>query len=216
MRVRSVFVVALALSLTASGLASAAPRPKPKPEPPICNVLTDPRGDNPRLLLEVHPSEGSGPTYDPNLDILSADVVNNATMVTAVIRLARLDANDSMAPTGRYYDIGLLHSSSGEADHLLAHFTATGTVYEPEGATGVLDTAKGEVRMSAPISAFPGRGYAKGDSVRVSVGTDIARPAVAGNPKQPNGDASLYELGDSGEAKTLYPLYARSCVTPGA
>jgi hypothetical protein len=213
MRARSVFVMALALSLTASGLASAAPRPKPKPQPPLCNVLTDPRGDNP----EVQPSGGTGPTYDPNLDILSADIGHNATVVTGVIRLARLDADDQMAPTGRYYRIGFLHSSSGQTDELRAHITVTGTVYEPQGATGVLDRAKGEVHISAPISAITGHPtYAKGDSVQLSVWADIALPAVPGSPKEQLGAASNEELGDRGQAKMPYPLYAPSCVTPGA
>ena len=42
------------------------------------------------------------PTYDPSLDILSADVATNATMITAVIRVKQLTQTDSSWQFGRH------------------------------------------------------------------------------------------------------------------
>lgn len=215
MRFRPASVAALALCLAASGFADAAPRPKPKPKPkpPICNLIVDPRGDTP----SVNPSGGTGAMYDPNLDVLSADIANNAEWVSGVIRLAALDPTDSMAPTGRFYMLNWAYGSNGVGQNISVAVTPTGTVFSP-GATGRLDFAKREIRINARIGDLTGHPtFAKGDTLMLRASTDVAVPASDADPYgvAASTPPTQSALGDTSQAQKLYPLHAASCVKPG-
>lgn len=215
MKVRPAPALALALALTASGLADAATRarPKPKPKPPICNLIVDPRGDTP----SVSPSGGTGASYDPNLDILSADVANNAEWVSGVIRLAALEPTDAMAPTGRFYMLNWGYGSNGVGQNISVAVTPTGTVFSP-GATGRLDFAKREIRINARIGDLTGHPtFAKGDTLLLSASSDVALPASDADPYRVAASIPPTQsgLGDTSQATKRYPLHAPSCVKPG-
>jgi hypothetical protein len=139
-----------------AGMAAAAPKAKP-----VCNIVQDAKGDA---------GADNIPGADGD-DIVSADVANDATTLTAVIRLAGLQANDPQAPFGRSYSV--LFTAPGSADLLYLSArtypqgtkflfgyqaedpnTGVNTNYALGNATGVVDLAKGEVHISVPIKSF--------------------------------------------------------------
>lgn len=146
---------ALALStvavLAASGVAGAAPaRPAPKP---VCNLVVDAAGDT------------TGPT--DALDVVSADIASDARRVTAVLRVRKLATTDGTAPTGTAYSFRFKVAGSAVQYYLLGSIEPapvgattfefgtieTGNSLTPIGdATGKVDVARNEVRISAPLS----------------------------------------------------------------
>lgn len=215
MKLRPAVAIALAVCLAASGGlgASAATKPKPKPKPPPCKTLTDPVGDMP----QTKPDGATGKLYNPNLDIVSADVANNATVVTGVIRLARLDVTDDKAPTGRRYKIEWIYGSTGVQGFVDLALTPSGMATSPVDATVKLDHAKAEIRITAKIDKLVGHPtFAKGDTMLLKVTSDIERPNTPG--LSPVGGSMLTNggLGDTGEARKPYVMYSPSCVKPGA
>lgn len=95
MRTRPALAVAVALSVALGGAATAAPKskPKPKPVPPVCNQVTDEKGD----AAIVRPQSG--------MDVVSADIATGAKKLVTTIRLAA--APDTVNPeavgSSRYY-----------------------------------------------------------------------------------------------------------------
>lgn len=106
MRTRMTALILVA-GLAMSGVADAATKHKPsKPKPPPCHILTDPANDS-------GPMSGvaGAPLYDPSLDIISADVATNATMITAVVRVKQLTQSDSSWPLGRQWEFDFTTST---------------------------------------------------------------------------------------------------------
>jgi hypothetical protein len=202
MRVRPVLVLALLPALVAAGAATAAPA-KPKP---VCNLITDPTGDT------------MGPSTA--LDIVSGDVASNGKTFTAVIRLAALAESDLSSPTGIAWGMQVTSPKSELPQYLLAtkfqgeavEFTygqVNGNRLEEAGVgTGVIDIAKKEVRIHAPVKAL---GFKTGTTV--SSLTAQGRRAT-GNPNA----ATLYTNADASDPATAksYKTDAPSCVKPGA
>lgn len=152
--IRSFLAVAAAASVAAGGAAVAAPKAG-------CNALADAAGDAKGLVIT---DPAPMPTSAKNLDVLSADIGSNAKMLTAVVRLTALDATDIESPGGRTYYF--YFTAKGVDFYLTASKSAAGAEtfsvgYVSElgrqklaGATGVFDTAKKEVRISSPLTAF--------------------------------------------------------------
>lgn len=157
--IRPVLCLALVASVSAVGAAGAATKPKPKPLKPVCNLIVDDKDDANFL--------GEAPN-DPNVDIVSGDVASNAKMITAVLRLASFSETDPQAPLGRGYY--LLFNAPGLDFPIYFNFqitpdlkrytwgtretlaTGSGSYVRKGVATGAIDTAKGEIRISVPVA----------------------------------------------------------------
>jgi hypothetical protein len=164
MKSQLTLLAAAAVLVAGAGYASAAPQPAAKP---VCNLIQDAKGDS-----GISPAPGADGD-----DIVSADIASDATTITAVLRVAALSANDPQAPLGRSYSV--LFTAPGSADLLYLSaraypqgtkfiygyqaVDATGvtTNYTLGEATGTLDTAKGEVHVSAPVKALADGAKAK-------------------------------------------------------
>lgn len=199
MKARAAVLVSAIIAAGLAGSASAATKPAPK----VCKLITDATGD-------VTPA-------GPSLDIVSGDVASDAATkkITAVIRVAGgLGASEPTAPTGRTWRIQFTHPSSDKPLYLLASQEPTGTTFEfgtisgnfldGQGtATGVIDAAKNEVRITAP-SAFDGLAKLTAGSKVTSISAVTQRRFVV-----------LLTAGDSAIATKSYTLGAASCVAVG-
>lgn len=174
-----VTLLAAALVIGGAGYASAAPakaKAKPKPVAPVCNLVVDEKGD--AKYNNVPGAAGD--------DIVTADLANDATTITGVVRLAGMSANDPQAPLGRNYSV--LFTAPGSADLLFMSArtypqgpkfvygyqaedpnTGVNTNFSLGDASGVVDLAKGEVRISVPI-----KGYVDGAKAKLAPGAKLA------------------------------------------
>ena len=225
MKTRAV-LLALPLALLSTGgaltVADAA-------KAPVCNIVTDPAGD---AGLSAVPGEG-------NDDIVSADVASDGKTITGVLRLAALDANDPMAPFGHNYIVNFSAKGVENPLFLAARTYPTGTKFifgyqstdptlplnisYPIGdATGVVDLAKKEIRVSAPNAGFAPAGS------KLTLGTKLLGVGalsyrIAGQglvPSQSVGGhfvplGGLSEQFDKAEGGN-YVVGTPSCVKPGA
>jgi hypothetical protein len=220
---RPVLALALAASMAvAGGAASAAPKkPKPKVEPPVCNLVVDEKGDDGNEVFR----------HSDSLDIVGADIASDAKSVTAVIRVAKYLATDSnAAPTGRAWSMEFSVPDAETPLWLGVQVTPTGTLFRHgwvDGtirrnlgpAEGVIDEAKGELRVTAPVGIWAETGPkgtvpTKGGTVKAgSKVTGLAAAsynfigaAAAGGSLQP---------GDTAEGSKSYTAGAPSCVAVG-
>ena len=216
MRMRPIIVVSCVLAVATSGVAVAAPKTKPKPKPP-CNLVVDKANDLISAgIVDPSLSAASRP-YDPALDVVSADIANDANTVTAVIRVAKLTVGDPLAPTGRFYRLAYTMRSTGQGGQLYVQVTPTGTLWQQGAGTGVLDTARNEVRISVPISRLVGHPLFKpGDALeKIVVQTDLAIPAAPAD--LPTGIGPTFQLlGDSANGPKPYPVGTPTCVKVGS
>jgi hypothetical protein len=213
---RPVLVVFLVASLTAAGAAGAATKPKPKP---VCHLIADASGDAPIF----------GPTpSDDSLDILSGDIATNAKTLTGVVRLKNLAAATGTSPsTGQTYYVQF--SVPGSDNPLYVAYQVDKTaglfqygdlettqgqgVYTPKGsATGIVDAAKNEIRISVGVgdlaslaSVKPGK---KISGIQALTFQNLGLPNAAG------GGGALVG-GDTADATKSYVAGYPSCVTPG-
>jgi hypothetical protein len=177
MKVRAAVLVVSLLPLGAATSAFAATRPAPKP---VCQIIKDATGD--AAYNGVVPGTG-------NDDIVSADLASNGKTVTAVIRLAALDANDPQAPLGHNYIVTFGGKGAANTLFLAARTYATGTkfLYGYQGsdptlpinisypmgdATGTVNAAKKEIHISVANAAFAAQGS------KLPVGSKLTSPAV--------------------------------------
>ena len=211
MSIRTAAVLALAASVVAGGAAVAAPKAKP-----ACNLFTDQAGDGTGFLL----TDQNYLPNDPQLDILSGDVASDGKRITAVLRLSALDKTDSNAPTGRTYyvnfgiaDVELNLSAAVDSDGATtfqAGYQDTASRAGLGAVTGVLDTAKKEVRITAPLSIFAEKLPLKAGT-KLEYVEGLAQRYVgnrtAGRGVTPSADAT-----DPGSS---YTIGAPSCVAVG-
>lgn len=163
MKTRAILLTAAVASCTLAGVhAEAASKAKP-----ICKNVIDDKGD---VVLTQAAEQSKTP--DPALDIVSADLGSNTKAVTAVIRLDKLARPASTSPAGTVYELRVTHAKSDLVYTLWAHVTGATATYgvgtvdgaspQPElvkstgTATGVVDVAKSEIRITAPYSALGG------------------------------------------------------------
>ena len=194
-------VVALGLMAGAHS-ADAAVKKKPTPKP-LCQLVTDPSGDV--------------KTSDASIDLLSADVASNKDTITVVFRVAKLTADDTLAPTGRFYSLSFT-TPDGLGNSITAQLTPTGNIWNggsppsTSTGTGVVDVAKNEVRVSVPIDRLVGHPLFKPGTLL----TNLVARADYGNPVLA-AQTSLGLLGDvtTKENAKSYPIGAASCVAVG-
>jgi hypothetical protein len=210
-KVRSVLLVAALVATGISASADAAVR-----RPPPCKTILDPEGDS---------------AHGASLDIVSADIASDRKTVTAVIRLASISKTNPDAPTGQgyYFDF----TAGGEAPIFLSYTitpttesfnygyvdTATGGGLHRsiDAAKGVVDTAKKEIRISAPVGAWTTYGNPKVGSkiTGITLSTYWVVGAYVPNPTNGSstGGGSL-QPADDASGKT-YVAGSPSCVVPG-
>lgn len=215
MRVRSSLIAAAAIAGTLTVAAEAAPIPK------SCNLVVDPAGD-----------DGGTLPHNDSLDVLSADIASDAKSVTAVIKVAKLTATDNNAPSGRAWYFAFNVPGAATPIYLGATVTPTATNFaygwvdgsinrSLGSATGKLDLAKNEIRVTAPIAAWGDRGAVKPKSKVTGLRTTSyyfvgaiapvpATPVTAANP----GGGSL-QPGDEALSAKTYIAAAPSCVVVG-
>lgn len=209
--------------------ASAKPKPKPKPKP-VCNLVTDEAGDA--------QYNGAVPGTDAD-DVVGGDIAGDAKTLTGVVRVGDLPAADPTWPTGRAYFLDFSSPASAEALFLSARVypqgaqfvygyrgvdptTGLNTSYTLGTATGVVDAAKKEVRISAPLSGFASKGGIKPGTSLSSLAATTWRIAGQGAvPSQEVGPVRVPVGGlllpfDDGAAVKPYVVGTPSCVKPGA
>ena len=170
-----------AAALAGTGVATAAPKP-------VCNLVTDPAGDSAVLP--------GGAVKDDALDITSIDIATNKKQLTGVIRVKKLAARPASAPGGSLWQVNFTanevefnlsaHSlASGEVVYTSSYqTTASGSLYAG-GTTGVVDLAKNEIRITAPLSLFAAQANIKpGKTVLSALGGSTGAEFVV--PDTPN------------------------------
>lgn len=209
---RPVLALAVCASVVAGGAAVAAPK-KPAVKP-ACNLVVDVKGDGTGFVF----TDASYLPNDANLDLISGDIASNAKTVTAVIRTDALTLSDSSSPTGRAYYANFtvgevaLHLSaaldgSGEATYS-AGFTETRRKSLGE-ATGVIDVAKKEIRISAPLSIFA-------EKAAIKPGTKITDLNLLAQRYVGNRSVGgVTPSADAAEGGKTYVAGAPSCVAVG-
>ena len=207
MRARPALALALLPVLLAAGAASGAPKP-------VCNLVTDATGDGTGFLM----TDQDYLPNDPNLDLVSGDVATKGRTLTAVIRTAELALSDSASPTGRAYyanftvgGVELFLSAAldgaGAATYSGGYIDTTrqslGTV------TGVVDVAKKEVRIHAPVSLFAEQAKIK-DGVKITDLNLLAQRYVGDRSA-----AGVTPSADEAVGGKSYSAGAPSCVAVG-
>lgn len=207
--------VAVVSSLVLTSLAAGGAVAAPKAAAPVCNLVVDPKGDDGSEVFK----------HSDSLDIVSADIASDAKLVTAVIRVAKYAASDSnAAPTGRAWYLEFSLPKAETPLWMGTQVTPTGTLYRygwVDGtirrslgnAEGVIDVAKNELRVSAPIGVWAERGTVKPGS-KVSGLVAASYNYVGATAPTGNGGGSL-QPGDTAESGKSYVAGAKSCVAPG-
>jgi hypothetical protein len=212
---RPALAVALIASVTAAGAAGAATKPKPKP---VCNLVLDPAGD--ASLQAPLPS-------DDALDILSADVASNAKSFTAVLRMKNVSASGAsqlghdvqisfdLAGADAPVWIGYTTSAyGGDAFQYGLIGKGTGGATSPTGkATGVVDKAKNEIRMTVPVADLNALGKVK-PGAKVSNLAVMASQLVGVAPNATGVYAFGSESVDDAAGRKSYIAGYPSCVKP--
>jgi hypothetical protein len=140
---RSRLAAAAVLAVLATTAPAYAAKAKPKPKP-VCNLVKDAPGD-----AFVATSAAGPTTYDPSLDIVSADINVNATMLTGVIRVKDLTQESQAAATGRVWNLTM--SNGTQAIGLKAYLSPLGKEQFSRGL-GKFDYAADQVRIHAKIA----------------------------------------------------------------
>jgi len=206
---RPALCIVVAASLAAAGTATAATKPKPKP---VCKLIVDAVGDASLTTAAVIP-----PNED-SLDITSADIAASSKVITGVLRLASL-GSPATAPAG--YSAVLFFSVPSSENPLYFRYATSpilGTTAEfgwdnPAADGGltslgtaavVVDQAKKEIRMSAPLKGFA-------DQATLKLGTKIS--GLTANTSRDL--VVLLVYADLAEGSKSYVVGQPSCVTPG-
>lgn len=183
--------------------ADAAPKPKPKPQ---CNTVKDPKGD-------AFVGGTGTTTYDPSLDIISADVNANAKMLTAVIRLADLTEESQWAPAGRTWTFAFTNGANPIS--LSAYQSELGGESFGKG-TGTFDYVKNEIRIHVPIGDLAPAKVVKGTILR---GFNLTSNAVVGLDDAWNLGHAFQPLSGAvdrtDETKATFKVGSLSCVVVG-
>jgi hypothetical protein len=207
--------VALAALLAVAALPTAshaAPRPKPK----VCNLVVDPAGD-------------SAPVASDAVDIVGGDIASDSRKLTAVIRLKKWADTEPTAPLGRVYQINLT-GQGGETYAFMSYFTtpagasfkygyhdATTNVDTGTGtATGKVDPAKNEIRMTVPVGSLSQMGTGSFKSGARITGIEITVGRWLGAYASADVYGGFTSPADSAAAEKSYTGGSLSCVKVGS
>lgn len=200
--------VLLAAVLAAAALvtpAHAARRPPPRPVKPTCKLVLDAEGDAKGVYGPATNSEG-----DTGLDVISADLANNATKATVVWRQPQATNNDALSPAGRYF--ALSYTVGGKPVTLSAVITPRGNTWgagDPS-TVGVIDAKAGEIRMTVSL--------AEAGLAGVKPGTPVTNFSVVTKRWVGAGTTGVVvdQAVDSASGTTAYKVGGPSCVKVGA
>jgi hypothetical protein len=227
-KLRAALLVVALLPLGAATTAHAVTKPKVKP---VCQVIKDASGD--AAYNGAVPGDG-------NDDVVSGDIASDGKTLTGVIRLAALAQPDPMAPFGQGFFVRFTPKGTDKVLFVSARTYPQGTSFvygyaapDPTSgintsytlgtAKGVVDTAKKEVRISAPVAAFNSGAQVKlvkglkllsptADTWRL-VGQGVVPSQEVGGTRVPLGGLLLPFDDASGPA---YVMGTPSCVKLGA
>jgi hypothetical protein len=134
-----------------------------------CKLVTDPAGDT-----YAYRNAGQAKVPDASLDLTGGDIASNTKAVTVVFRVAKLAVPSPTSPQGVRFYAEVSPTTADDVFYFEGDITAaTKTFYvgyqgaslqvtqvRPQlgAATGVVDTAHNEVRITAPLSLFVKRG----------------------------------------------------------
>ena len=232
MQTRLALVPLIALVAVTAPAASAAGKAKP-----LCHIITDPAGDTFAFRTQDAPPTGSG-VYGPqddSLDITSADLASNGKVVTAVVRIKKLSRSIATSPLGLTAGIEFTIGDggvtvrlqaalpTGQPDRFEVAAIAPGALPNTPAtyvgsATGAVDLAKNEVRITAPASLLapfgpvkPGALLAPSDAQSATVARGF--PPITSTPGQPMTTRGTFA--DVAIGGTAIKVGAKSCVVPG-
>lgn len=207
---RTVLATSLVAATALAGGATAAPAKA------VCNLMSDPKGD--ASFLDTLPN-------DPSLDIVSADVATDARTLTGVLRVDAFSAVSPTSPLGRGYYV-LFNAPKAEFPiYLNVQITpdvtryawgtretlasGNGSYVRKGEATGVIDAASSELRVSVPLKDVAA-------VAKLTPGTKLtaltaSTTSLIGTSRTP----SLVATVDDAAGTKPYVVGTRSCVTPG-
>lgn len=222
--------VALLASVLAVGAVATASDAAPKG--PSCNLIEDKKGDTfaARHQDIVHETSGA-PSYGPQedaLDIISGDLASDGKTLTAVLRVVKLSESAGTSPGGLSFRVQFLAPTTAADENLWLSarvgggstvFTAGYRAIQANLSTkladvvGIFDSAKNEIRISAPIQTFDSRGGIKPGAKLTFGGLDqTASRFAAVNPVT---GADTAAFADVTSSDATYTVGAKSCVKPG-
>lgn len=206
---RTALAASLVAGVALAGGASAAPKP-------VCNLMTDPKGD--ASFLDTVPN-------DPSLDIVSADVATDAKTLTGVLRVDRFSAVSPTSPLGRGYYV-LFNAPKAEFPiYLNVQITpdltrfawgtretlasGNGSFVRQGDATGVVDAGSNELRISVPLADVAA-------VTKLSPGTKLtALTAQTTSVIGTSASGGLVATIDDAAGSKAYVTGTKSCVVPG-
>lgn len=207
MKISVTLVAATVVLAGVAGGAAAAPAKK------SCGLGPDDKGD----VVATQASEETK-TPDAALDLVMGDVGSDKKTVTALVRVDKLARPAPTSPTGTVYEVRLLTAAGDKTYTLWAHVTGATATYgvgtvndvtaaqlvESTGtATGVVDMAKSEIRISAPLTAL--------GSPKIGSNLDMAEIVV----KRSAGNQYYGRFADSGAGLKPYKIGSPTCVPVG-
>ena len=228
MQARLALVPVTALVALIAPAAMAAPKVAP-----ACNTITDPAGDT--FAVRSQDQQGVYGPQDDSLDVVSGDLASDGKVVTAVIRIKKLSRTVQTSPTGLTASLGFLIGGGDTQVRLYAGLVTgrpdrfevgalaadalpnTPSTYVGE-ATGVVDLAKNEVRITAPAALLAPYGALKPGTTlfpNEAESATVARgvPAITTTPGQPMSTRGPFaDIAAGGKA---IKVGAPSCVIPG-
>lgn len=214
---RAGIAVLIVVGLSAAPVAHAAsPRP-------ACDLVTDAAGD-------VTPSPPGADSGD--FDLRSADVATDAHKLTAVIRLTSLAPEDPASVASRDYEFDFVangHSFGLQATLLTGGANFEAVEYGPATAggrsgtdlgdiSGVVDTARHEIRMTAPLKLFAPYATFKQtyiDQLSVLSGQAVGYGRTAVGHAVSVGSQAISFVVDTATSTSRYSPGRRSCVRVG-
>lgn len=202
----------------------AAPLAHASTPRPVCDLVTDPAGD----VMPPSPGIANG-----DYDLRSADVATDKRQLTAVIRLTSLAPDEGVSVADRVYEFDF--TANGHAFGLQAALLTGGVSYQavaydttaPGGQygtslgaiSGVVDTARHEIRMTAPLSMFAKYASFKQtyvDHLEVTSARAVGYGAVAPpGGKVSIGSEAIALVVDDASSTARYLPGRRSCVAVG-
>lgn len=231
---RLVSVAAIAASVVAAGHASAAVKKKPKPIPPVCNLVTDAPGDANGVNLNQSPlptlPTTTAGSSDDALDVLSVDVATDKTTITAVLRLKKLAATSTNAPTGMTWSatykvdtttfyLAAHANPQGALTYDAAYASTAGGNLLTDKPTGSFDPAKGEIHISLPLAAMAKQAVVKPGMKITAIGATTGPEALIPDATGVFGGGTFFSDSwntvDTASGGKDYTAGALSCVTPG-
>jgi hypothetical protein len=131
------------LAATLLGTALAVPLAAAAPAP--CTSIADPTNDATAVSGTL-----ASPKSDTAMDVDRVAIATDATRVTVVLHVYGLTAVDTMAPTGRLFDVDF--TVRGAKKHLRVVIDATGRSFADPGADHMVDTAGYEIHVTMSLA----------------------------------------------------------------